>query len=317
MGCRVGFWPGAMAFLAIAATNEILLASDGPAAAERSAPLEILTIGCVVLSSLLLVVLWKWTGWRPARLDGRARPTPWRPSAMASGLTFVACLLFAPILVEEVRGLLPETEPMLLRMGIDIWAGSIAGLLLTIPIGVLATTRPRPTDAAPRAAVWAIVPLGVLAFLLIFPFVQSTSFLGGLLFQLLSSESPDLLGHQTLQLLSESPRDIGWWVIVVGVVVIVPWQEEVVFRGMLQQTFRKAGWDVVPAIVVTSSIFTLLHITAIPSSSLLSIIPSLFVLSIGLGVLRERTGRTSTCVITHAVFNLVNLLLSFGIAPTS
>ncbi len=316
MGCRVGFWPGAMAFLAIAATNEILLASDGLAAAERSYPLEILTIGCVVLSLLLMVVLWKWRGWRPARLDGRTRPTPWRPSAMASGLAFVTCLFFAPILVEAGRSLRPENEPMLMGLGIDIWAGSVAGLLLAIPIGVLAINRPRPTDAAPRTAVGTIVPLGVLAFLLVFPFVQSMSFLGGLVYQLVSGESPDLLGHQTLQLLNESPRDVGWWLIVVGVVVIVPWQEEVVFRGMLQQTFRKAGWDAAPAIVVTSSIFTLLHITAITSSSLFSIIPSLFVLSIGLGVLRERTGRTSVCVITHGVFNLVNVLLMLGIAPT-
>ena len=234
---------------------------------------------------------------------------------MESGLTFVLCLLVGPAVAMVAGGLLPRPDAVL-STGIDLWLAAAAGLLLALPVGLMAVGRPRPVDAAPRSPGWAILPAGLLAFLLVFPFVQATMLLGGHLHTLLSDDSTELLGHQTLQLLNAASRDLGWWVVVTGVVVAVPWQEEVLFRGLLQQTFRKAGVEAGPAILVTAVVFTVLHMPAIPVASRLSVLPGLFVLSIGLGLLRERTGRVSTCVVAHGAFNLVNVLLSFTIEPT-
>jgi len=303
-----------VAVATIAATPEILLASDTAAATERVDLPEILTIVCGVVSIPLIILLWRWNGWRPPREDGRPAPTPWRPSPLASGLTFVAFLLIAPLLVQLVFAELTDLDPIL-RNGLQIWTASAFGLLFALPVAVLAMRRPRPAGAPALSPFPTILPVGVLAFLVLFPLVMSTQFLGGLAHTMLTGEPPEILGHETLQLLREMPLDLGWWAIASGVVIAAPWQEEVMFRGMLQQTFRKSGIGPWLSIAITASLFTIMHVPAIPDASRMSVLPGLLLLSIGLGVLRERTGRISTCVVAHAAFNLVNLSLSFAVDP--
>ena len=81
-------------------------------------------------------------------------------------------------------------------------------------------------------------------------------------------------------------------------------------RGFLQQGFRIVGMAVTPAILVTSAIFTLMHYPVLPPESVVAAMSALFLLSITLGAIRERTGRVAPCMIAHGLFNAFNLGLA-------
>ncbi len=310
-----GWWPYVTVLLVFAATPEILLAADTTDPPTGDGLLEILPLVCSALSIGILAALWKTPHWRPPRIEGRPMPTPWRPSTLQTGLTFLAMLLVAPLCIQLARASLPGLDRMdpIERLGVLSWAGAASGLLLAAPIGVIALRRPRPPQALRPLPGWLIVPIGALGFLVTFPLVQTTMYIGGLTYTMINGQPPEQLGHETLQLLRDVPHDLGWWLMATCVVIGAPWQEEVLFRGMLQQTFRTAGVGSWLAIVVTAAIFTMMHVSVIPAASRMSVLPGLLVLAIGLGVLRERTGRISTCVIAHAIFNLANLSLSFAV----
>ena len=57
-----------------------------------------------------------------------------------------------------------------------------------------------------------------------------------------------------------------------------------------------------------------MHIPVIPGASIASAVVTLLGLSCFLGWLFERTGRLAAPIVAHALFNLLNLLLSQFIA---
>jgi membrane protease YdiL (CAAX protease family) len=93
--------------------------------------------------------------------------------------------------------------------------------------------------------------------------------------------------------------------IVFTAIVVVPFVEELVFRGMLQTLLRsyiKRPW---PAIFVTSLVFIIFH--ANPEHWL-----ALFALSICLGYTYEKSGSLFRSVFVHALFNAMSVLAALN-----
>ena len=65
----------------------------------------------------------------------------------------------------------------------------------------------------------------------------------------------------------------------VCVVIGAPVLEEVLYRGVIQEAIRRAGLRPGPAVLVTSLLFAIMHMSAVPGHALLA----LFVLSLGFG----------------------------------
>ena len=90
-----------------------------------------------------------------------------------------------------------------------------------------------------------------------------------------------------------------------ALVLAAPIIEEVMYRGLLQQVIVSVGIRRWPAIIITSVFFALMHIDAAQPHAVLA----LFVLSLGFGLVYERTGRLLAPIVMHALFNAANLAL--------
>lgn len=294
-----------------------LLADDAVADAANAADttgsgtsiLEWIPLLSALLTPLAMFVLWRRRDWWP---PPAGTPTPWRIPAGASfalfALAFVTGGILGGLVGDRIGSVFPDDR--LLRMAITTWAGVLGGLLGAAPGIAIA----RQEDGSPDTpAPWPLVPsivAGVVGLILALPAVQLVSTLGTLLQRWISGIDPDPLAHDTLQLLMSQPADLGWWLIALGAVLGAPLLEEIIYRGFLQQGMRRLGIAPWIAIMATSALFALMHLPAIPADGRLSALAGLFTLSIALGMLRERAGRLTPCIVAHALFNAFNLLLA-------
>ncbi|MEN8127950.1 MAG: CPBP family intramembrane glutamic endopeptidase, partial [Planctomycetota bacterium] len=117
----------------------------------------------------------------------------------------------------------------------------------------------------------------------------------------------EIQDHQTLTFLTESSSIAVIIMTVLIASVVVPVFEEMVFRGFLQSALRSATtpWT---AILVTSALFASIHL---PNYAHM---PSLFILSCGMGYAYERSGSLFRPILMHVFFNgfsiTMKLLLS-------
>jgi uncharacterized protein len=116
-------------------------------------------------------------------------------------------------------------------------------------------------------------------------------------------ERPEV-GHQLLRVaqLLESPAALA--TLAFSAVVVAAVLEEIIFRGWLQTCLldlfgRAWRWS---AVIMASIAFTVMHL-GMPWQ----VLPGLFVLSMILGWLYERTGSLLPCILLHAGFNALNL----------
>jgi len=187
------------------------------------------------------------------------------------------------------------------RMGVAMTIGYVAGLAglgaMWGPLGdafTAAGLRARSVDLL----------LGAGAFAVTLPLVWTATTVTGLLIRGLTGDGPPEVAHSTLLQLADASRDAWWWLLVGSAVVGAPIVEEVTYRGLIQTGLRRLtrrGW---PAVVVTSALFTLAHVGAAHPS----VLPGLFVLSLGLGAAFERTGRIGAPIVMHASFNAFNVV---------
>lgn len=147
---------------------------------------------------------------------------------------------------------------------------------------------------------------------LLWPIAQAAGSVAGAVEQLAGGATP-ALGHETLGMLSRSgPSSPWWWATVFAAVGLAPVAEELVYRGLLQQGLRAAGLGTGAAIALTSALFALMHLTVLVPGARLSGLAVLMALSIGWGVLYERTGRMAAPIVAHAAFNAANLAIALG-----
>ena len=110
--------------------------------------------------------------------------------------------------------------------------------------------------------------------------------------------------HEELKMISAYTQPAVRILIFVTTVVIVPIAEELFFRGMVQTTLRsflKRPWV---SIMITSSVFAVVH--ANPEHW-----ASLFVISVCMGYAYEKSGSLLRSIFVHSLFNTVGVLTAF------
>jgi membrane protease YdiL (CAAX protease family) len=95
------------------------------------------------------------------------------------------------------------------------------------------------------------------------------------------------------------PGELGALLLLVA--VVVPFAEELFFRGMLHPLLR-ARMGPLAAILLNAALFAVAHVVQL-------LIPGLFVVGLFLAYLRERSGSLWPCVAFHALQNATALLL--------
>ena len=119
----------------------------------------------------------------------------------------------------------------------------------------------------------------------------------------------DVPGQEVVEAAESTGDAVARAFVVVGVVVLGPLAEEVVFRGMLLSALLGRGrrW----AVGVSSLSFALLHLLD-PNAAFS--VPFLLILAVVLGTERLRTGRLGRPIAIHAGFNLVTVIAIFTVA---
>ncbi|MBX3385360.1 MAG: CPBP family intramembrane metalloprotease [Phycisphaeraceae bacterium] len=159
------------------------------------------------------------------------------------------------------------------------------------------------TLAVSAACTAAVIPVCVLVNLVV---TRLAVWIGG---------APiDPIAHETLRALMEAWSGgvaegggalvmAAPWVVTLSALVAAPIVEELLYRGCVQSGVLglvRSRWG---AILITSVVFTVVHVGATPWYAL----PGLMVLSVGLGIAYERTGRIGVPILMHVGFNGVNL----------
>ena len=187
---------------------------------------------------------------------------------------------------------------------------------LTAGLALLALA-PRLGVERQRAADWRLTLvfslLGVLVFV---PAVLGCSMLSARLFLLLSGAAPEPISHSTLAELVEEPDRASVVIWSVVLVTLVPLGEELIFRVFVQSAVLSVAKSEFVSILLTSVLFAMMHFPVLESASegaakFVLLLP-LFVLGLGGGWLYERTRSVVAPAGFHGAFNLVNIVIAFG-----
>lgn len=245
----------------------------------------------LVVVATLAVVFWLGAsvcyslGFRPFGPQ-RNRAVPW---------TVFEVLLLAPMVAAGIgRGLMPQSQRMASQTFSN--AEQIALLLvITLPFVLIFFRGALPYQMGLHSSHCVRnVLLGVVAFLLAVPVIAGTNLVALQFFE----RTP----HSIEQAIKRSPTVTNFILASIGAVVIAPFLEELMFRGILLPWLRRllGPW---PAIVLSSFLFAIAHFDAWPAPI------ALFVLAIFLGYLAHRTTSLIGPVVLHATFNTANMAL--------
>ncbi len=148
----------------------------------------------------------------------------------------------------------------------------------------------------PRSALDALK-----GWLMVMPFVLLVSWLTTLFFGDPGGSNP------LLEMVLSSRNFLALAVLFITTVLVAPVFEEFIFRGVLLPVLDKEQ-NRVFAVILSALVFALAHLSVGET-------PPLFVLGIGLALLRLSTGRLLPCVIMHSLWNgitFANLLILSG-----
>lgn len=255
--------------------------------------------GILIGAAAVVVLHGGWNGWYALPLS--ASTTNRSP---AEGFFVFAGLMLLGLLGQSVAAQLPSGYP-----GDELEVHTL-GLLFSLPLQiVLLVTVARffPTLPVPnRISRPEAIRLGVRRFLPVWLVVAGAATISSLMRQVFAGEPSDPVGHASLAMLIDSS---GWVVptFVLMVTLAVPWVEEVAFRGFLQPAFSRLLGSARWGVVLTAGLFAVAHLGAVQWDGL----PGLFMLGLGLGILRDQTGRIESAVVVHVLFNLLNIVLTW------
>jgi membrane protease YdiL (CAAX protease family) len=145
----------------------------------------------------------------------------------------------------------------------------------------------------------------ILNLLAIMPVVLGAIILTTIIGKLILGDRFQMPQHEELkQIISYSQWQVRA-LIVLTAVVVVPFVEELIFRGMIQTLLRSYIVRPWPAIFVASLVFVVFHADA-PHW------PALFVLSLCLGYTYEKSGSLFRAIFVHAMFNAMSVLAALN-----
>ncbi len=193
-----------------------------------------------------------------------------------------------------------SADGRLLIAGSAMHFGIIAGVVIAYL--VVLKKAPQPPMAPPKIPSLLI---GLGLFLMVMPVVGALSLLSTLLLTLLKlpTEQQDLVEMLT------GPGSIGLKALIVFLAVgVAPIGEELIFRAGLFRYLRgrTPRWM---ALGLPALLFAALHVTQGSLNGLVAVIP-LAGLAIVFSLAYEKTGRISTTIIAHALFNLNSAIVA-------
>ncbi len=276
----------------------------GAASQAASAGLNILSLITAAVAPLAIgLIVWR----RWYRLPGAASTLPMSPP-LGLGLfitMFVLGLLGVKVAqqifigdtpVDSITDL-PLADHTRLLMGHVVGQGLGAVCYLWL-------CRPAARSRLPMAGSAAM--RGLLTMIVVWPIVAGVSLVSSYVAQAIQGEPVDVIAHDTLSQMAESPWGPWLAVMAIQVVFVVPLLEEVMYRGILQRTLTSLDLGRWMSIIITSAVFVAMHWGVTRWHAL----PALFVLSLGFGWVYERTGRLAAPIAMHVLFNGFNFALA-------
>ncbi len=259
--------------------------------------------------------------WRLRRVPVR----PWRfgpGTGLATFLLAALCGMIVSLVVAQVAGVRLDGDLSLVEV-LPIMAGAWAGQILGASALPLVRrmveggpahdrTMPRKGSVVPdrRRSRLAAAGVGVFGLILFWPMTIAAAMLAGVVWQQFTGEQPSVVAHDMLADLINMPPSMLRQVSVATLIVMPAVVEEVLYRGLLQESFRRARlfssgapWQ---SIVLASLVFTAFHVGSVDPHGL----AGLFVLSLGFGWAYARTGRLTASITMHMAFNAGNIVLS-------
>lgn len=147
--------------------------------------------------------------------------------------------------------------------------------------------------------------VGCLTWILAYPWIVVIGqLLAILLAYAYAGPFPDQTAVRHLKNILDNPLLLG--ITAVAVVSVIPFIEELLFRGFLQ-SWLKTIFGRAKAIVITSIIFALFHFSLSQGVENIEFIASLFVLSCYLGFIKEKQQSLWASIGLHSTFNFVSL----------
>ncbi|MCC5833000.1 MAG: CPBP family intramembrane metalloprotease [Chlamydiales bacterium] len=158
---------------------------------------------------------------------------------------------------------------------------------------------------APRT--FKSILMGIVSFVVSYPFVFWMGTFTSLIALLIWGEAKvEQVAVEQLKMTMGRPLMFGLMVFLV--VVLVPFMEELLFRGFLQSMLKRYMGRI-SSLFITASIFALVHFSPGQGTGNFQLIASLFVLSIFLGFIYERERTLWAPIALHSVFNGFTVLL--------
>lgn len=152
----------------------------------------------------------------------------------------------------------------------------------------------------PRQGWWVLAGAGALIAL---------GLLTAGLLELLGVESRQ--NAQTiLEMMFETRGTVTVAAVVIGVVILGPVAEELLYRGLALQTVLQGGRPPALAATVSAAVFSLVHLAdpSLFSTAGAVTLTTLFLLGLFLGAVRIRTGGLGAPIFVHSGFNLTSVL---------
>jgi membrane protease YdiL (CAAX protease family) len=149
------------------------------------------------------------------------------------------------------------------------------------------------------------IGLGIATWLVGFPIVILFNHLLELFLKILSQSTPPK--QVAVDHLLSAFSTPYFLLSLITLVVFAPIVEELLFRGFLQNWFKKYTGKK-SAILLTSLCFAVLHYSSSQGLSNISLIPALFFLSCFIGFVYERQSSLISPLVMHAFFNASNVI---------
>lgn len=163
---------------------------------------------------------------------------------------------------------------------------------------------------------WYIhVGIGIVAWIVSYPLVLAFSQgLSIVLWHIFQHPSVEQVAVQNLRYTMANPLLFG--LTALAIVIVVPFTEEFLFRGLLQSWIKRKFHRASVAIILSSLVFSLFHYSSHHGVTNIELLSSLFLLSCMLGYIYERQRSLWAPIGLHSFFNLMSLLMLL-VNPTS
>lgn len=262
----------------------------------------------VIELTLLLIgsaLLWRFGFSRQAREAPRLL-TPWEVT-LSDFFLFVWLVICGGLLLPFLANLAMKSRPMdessRLIFGTAVFQ---LGMLSGVGFYRLVVRRRSAPAVVPSPAHPAPPPVisGPITYLISMPVVVAVGFLWQGMLKLCHIPAPP---QEAMDILRNTRDPVPLTVLLVSALIIAPINEELIFRAGLFRYLRTRlpRWA---ALLLPAGIFGLMH------ANVASFLP-LMALGVVFSLAYERTGRISTTIVAHALFNLSTTVLVFAIEP--